>query len=91
MRASEKKELEQLKATRRRINASKELRPELDIEERARRVAEYARQVAEHGEIVEWLPPAEPRTPAHRSRFEKHGDALRARGLARVGPAGRVG
>lgn len=55
-----------------------QLRPELPEAERARRVAEYARQIAAYGHIVAWLPPAEARTCGYRSRFAG-GDALRPR------------
>jgi len=79
MHAHEKSEVRHLTEARRRINAAATLRPELSIEERARRVAEYARQVDRYGEIVAYLPPVEPRTPTHRSRFAMHGDALRPR------------
>jgi len=76
MHAHEKIEVQNLTEARRRLTAISTLRPELPIEERARRVAEYARQVAIYGEIVAYLPPVEPRTPRHRSRFARHGDAL---------------
>jgi hypothetical protein len=78
MHAHEKIEVRNLTETRRRIDANRMLRPELPIAERTRRVAEYARQIEAYGEIVAWLPPAEPRTPAYRSRFAD-GDALRPR------------
>ena len=65
-----------LTESRRWLNAAAQLRPELPDAERARRVAEYARQIAAHGRIVAWLPPSEPKTPVYRSRFAD-GDALR--------------
>jgi len=78
MHAHEKIEVQNLTEALRRLNAATTLRPELPIAERAKRVAEYARQVATYGEIVAYLPPAQPRTPAYRSRFAD-GDALRPR------------
>jgi len=79
MHAHERIEVRNLTQTRRLINAVVELRPELPIEERAQRLAEYARQVATYGEIVAYLPPAALPTPGYRSRFARHGDALRPR------------
>ena len=79
MHPHEKIELRNLTHARRWLWHHGHFRHELTIDERARRVAEYARQVAIYGEIVRWLPPAEPRTPAYRSRFTAHGDALRPR------------
>ena len=60
------------------LNASGQLRSDLTDAERTRRVAVYAAQVAEHGRIVEFLPPAAgvAKSPAYRSRFAD-GDALR--------------
>jgi hypothetical protein len=79
MHAHEKIEVQNLTEARRRLTEISTLRPELTIEERARRVAEYARQIEVYGEIVAYLPPVEPRTPRYRSRFAMHGDALRPR------------
>jgi len=80
MHAHEKIEVRNLTEARRRLNAVRELRPELTIEQRARRVAEYARQVEAYGQIVAYLPPVQPPAPVYRSRFALHGDALRPRG-----------
>ena len=79
MHAHEKIEVRNLTECRRWLWHNGQFRYELSVEERARRVAEYARQVEEYGEIVAYLPPVEPRTPRHRSRFDMHGDVLRPR------------
>jgi len=79
MHAHEKIEVRNLTEARRRMNAVTTLRPELTIQQRARRVAEYARQVEVYGEIIAYLPPVQPPTPVYRSRFALHGDALRPR------------
>ena len=69
-----------LTESRRWLWANGHFRHELPIAERARRVAEYVRQVERYGKIVAYLPPAaEPRTPGYRSRFDQHGDVLRPR------------
>lgn len=78
MHIEEKIAMRNLTESRRWFNAAGRLRAELPDAERARRVAEYARQVEECGRIVAWLPPSEPRTPAYRSRFAD-GDAMRPR------------
>lgn len=77
MHAHEKIEIQNLTRCRRWLWHNGHMRPELTIAERARRVAAYARQVERYGEIVAYLPIAEPRTPAYRSRFARYGDALR--------------
>lgn len=69
-------DMRSLAQTRRWLNASSALRPELPADERARRINAYARQVEAHGHIIAWLPPAEPRAPPHRGRFA-HGDIFR--------------
>lgn len=76
MNAHDRDEVLNLTRCRRWLWHNGQFRHELPIEERARRVAEYARQVATHGEIVAYLPPAQPRNPAYRSRFA-NGDVLR--------------
>lgn len=78
MHAHERAEAKNLSRSRRWLWHHGHFRYELPVEERARRVAEYARQVATYGEIVRWLPPAEPKPPANTSRFA-HGDILRPR------------
>ena len=76
MHIEEKIAMRNLTESRRWLNDAGQLRPELPDAERARRVAEYTRQIEAHGCIVAWLPPSEPRRPAYRSRFAD-GDALR--------------
>ncbi|MEX0654658.1 MAG: hypothetical protein WD534_12645 [Phycisphaeraceae bacterium] len=78
MHAHEKIEVQNLTESRRWLWSNGHFRYELSVEERARRVAEYARQVATYGEIVAYLPPTEPKPPVYRSRFVD-GDALRPR------------
>jgi hypothetical protein len=73
----EKETMRNLAESRRWLNFNGLRQFELPDPERERRVEEYARQVAEHGAIVQWLPASEPRDPAYRSRFAD-GDALRA-------------
>jgi hypothetical protein len=79
MHAHEKIEVQNLTRCRRWLWHNGHMRPELTIAERARRVIEYARQVEVYGEIVTYLPIAEPRKPVRRSRFAMYGDALRPR------------
>ena len=87
MHPHEKREVRNLTHARRWLWANGHFRHELPIAERARRVAEYARQVERYGKIVAYLPPpppsppsrTEPGTPVYRSRFDQHGDALRPR------------
>jgi len=64
-----------LTEARRWLNANGLFRFELTVAERARRVAEYARQVATTGRITAWLPPAQPRVHRPRSRWAD-GDEL---------------
>lgn len=68
-------EVKNLTRTRKLLHTSMELRPEISIEVRATRVAEYARQVATYGKIVTYLPIVEPRKPSRRSRFA-NGDIM---------------
>jgi len=78
MHAHEKVEARNLSRSRRWLWHNGHFRHELAIEERARRVDEYARQVATHGKIVAYLPPTQPKAREPRSRFAD-GDILRPR------------
>ncbi len=78
MHAHEVVEAKNLSRSRRWLWSNGHFRYELPIEERARRVEAYRRQIEQHGEIIEWLPPAEPKPPANTSRFA-HGDIMRPR------------
>ena len=59
MHAEQQTDMRTLAAARRWLNVNGMRQFELTDVERGRRVAEYARQVAEHGSIVAWLPPAD--------------------------------
>lgn len=79
MHAHEQVEARNLSQSRKWLWSNGHMRYELSIEERAQRVAEYARQVATYGKIVEYLPPAEPKERDPRSRWAE-GDVLRPEG-----------
>jgi hypothetical protein len=82
MHAHERAEAKNLSRSRKWLWSNGHMRYELAIEERAQRVAEYARQVATYGEIVQYLPWAEPKERERRSRFDD-GDALHPRARIR--------
>jgi len=77
MREDEKFDLKVLAVARAAINESHGHANELDAPERARRVEIYKRQIARHGQIVDWLPASAVRAAylSRRTRFAT-GDAL---------------